>query len=124
MQNEQVIQTLASHTQEKAFTDGLRLRGVIRSCENLNGTRLRNPCEGHPELALSITDEILRSLTRGGGDPSLLCGPSVGGTSCDADMDHSSGVQFDEEESLKASWKQRSVTGRRVADPDLLGMSA
>jgi hypothetical protein len=39
-------------------------------------------------------------------------------------MDHSSGVQFDEEESLKASWKQRSVTGRRVADPDLLGMSA
>ena len=123
MQNEQVIQTLASHTQEKAFTDGLRLRGVIRSCENLNGTRLRNPCEGHPELALSITDEILRSLTKGGGDPSLLCGPSVGGTSCDADMDYSSGAQFDEEESEQRV-EEEVRDSEEVAGPDLLGMSA
>ena len=30
MQDEQVIETLASHTSEKAFTDGVRSRGVIR----------------------------------------------------------------------------------------------
>ena len=57
MQDEQVIETLASHTAQKAFTDGIRLRGVIRYCENLNATRLRNPCEVHPKLAIIITKE-------------------------------------------------------------------
>src|SRR6266849_3625530 len=69
MQDEQVIETLASHTAQKAFTDGIRLRGVIRYCENLNATRLRNPCEVHPKLAITITNEILRSHSIGGGFP-------------------------------------------------------
>ena len=50
MQDEQVIQTLASHTPQKAFTDGIRLRGVIRYFENLDSTRLRNPCKVPPNL--------------------------------------------------------------------------
>jgi hypothetical protein len=69
MHDEQVIETLASHTPQKAFTDGIRLRGVIRYCENLDPTRLRNPCEVHPKLAIVITNEILRSLSIGGGFP-------------------------------------------------------
>src|SRR5258708_12335643 len=82
MQDEQVIETLASHTAQKAFTDGIRLRGVIRYFENLDSTRLRNPCEVHPKLAIVITDEILRSLSIGGGFPNLFCGPSARGASC------------------------------------------
>jgi len=88
MQDEQVIETLTSHTPKKAFTNGIRLRGVIRYFENLDATRLRNPCEVHPKLAIVITNEILRSLSIGSGFPKLLCGPSVSGTSCDSNMDH------------------------------------
>jgi putative transposase len=39
MEDEQVIETLASHTQEKAFTYGIRLRGMIRWFENLDEHR-------------------------------------------------------------------------------------
>ena len=60
--------------------------------ENLDVTCLGNPCEAHPELAIIITDEILRPLSKGGGLPKLLCGPSVGRISCDADVDHSARV--------------------------------
>jgi hypothetical protein len=69
MQDKQVIETLASHTPQKAFTDGIRLRSVIRYFENLDSTRLRNPCEVYPKLANVITNEILRSLSIGGSFP-------------------------------------------------------
>ena len=98
MQDEQMIETLASHTSEKAFTDGIHSRGFIRCFENLNVTRLRNPREAQPKLAIIIPDEVLRLLAIGGGLPKLLCGPSVGRISCDADVDHSASFQFDNEE--------------------------
>jgi hypothetical protein len=106
MQDEQVIETLASHTPEKAFTDGIRSRGVIRGFENLNITRLRNSREAHPKLAIMITDEVLLPLAIGGGLPKLLCDPSVGRTSCDADVDHSARFQFDNEEGEQGAEKQ------------------
>ncbi len=112
MQDEQVIETLASRTSEKPFTDGILSRGVRRGFENLNGTRLRNSREAHPKLAIIITDEVLRPLAIGGGLPELLCGPSVGRTSCDADVDHSTRFQFDNEEANRER-KSRSVTERK-----------
>ena len=69
MQDEQVIETLASHTSEKAFTDGIRSRGVRRCFENLDVTRLRNSREAYPKLAISITDEVLRPFAISGGLP-------------------------------------------------------
>ena len=84
-----MIKTLSTHTSEKAFTDGIRSRGEIRGFENLDATRLGNPREAHPKLAIVITDEVLRPLAIGGGFLKLLCGPSVGRTSCDTDVDHS-----------------------------------
>jgi len=69
MQDEQVVETLSSHTSKKPFTDGIRSRGVKRSFKNLNVTRLRNSREAHPKLAIMITDQILRSLSIGGGFP-------------------------------------------------------
>jgi hypothetical protein len=89
MQDEQVIKTLSTHTSEKAFTDGIRSRGVIRSFEHRDSTRIGNPREAHPKLAIVITDEVLRPLAIGGGFPKRFGGPSVCGTSCDADVDHS-----------------------------------
>ncbi len=111
MQDEQVIETLASHTSEKAFTDGIRLRDVIGCFENLDSTRLRNPLEAQPKLTIIITDEILRPFAIGGGLPKLLCGPSIGRISCDADVDHSARFQFDYEEGEKRAEEEGSRLG-------------
>ena len=83
MQDEQMIEALAPSTAQKPFTNGIRSRSVIRYCENLDVTCLRNPCEAHPKLAIMITDEVLRSLAIGGSLPELVCGPRIGWTSCD-----------------------------------------
>src|SRR5229473_3254068 len=45
MQDKQVIETLASHTPQKAFTDSIRSRCLIWCFEHLDPTRVRNPCE-------------------------------------------------------------------------------
>ena len=92
MHDKQVIETLAPHTSQKTLTEGIRARGVIRSCKNLDATCLRYPSEAHPKLVVIITDEVLRLHAIGGGFPQLLCGPGVGGISCDANMDYSARV--------------------------------
>jgi len=67
MEDEQMIEALTSYTSQEPFTDGIRSRGVIRSFENLNITRLSKPREAHSKLAIVITDEVLRSHAIGGG---------------------------------------------------------
>jgi hypothetical protein len=98
MQDQQVIEALTPDTAEEALTDSIGTRGVIGDFEYLDTTCLRHPSEGHPKLAIMITDEVLRTRAIGGGLPKLLGRPSVGGRSCHADMDHFAGVQFDHEE--------------------------
>ena len=123
MQDEQMIEALTPYTAEEPLTDGIRARDVIRSFKNLNVTRLRNPSEAHPKLAIVITDEVLRPHTKGGGFPKLLCSPSVGGRACHADVDHFARVQFDDEEGEQRV--EEEIRDREeVAGPDLLGMSA
>jgi len=72
MQDEQMIEALTPYTAEEPLTDGMRARDVRRSFKNLNVTRLRNPSEAHPKLAIVITDEVLRPHTKGGGFPKVL----------------------------------------------------
>ncbi len=122
MQDEQVIETLASYTSEKAFTCGIRLRNVIRCFENLDSTCLRNPLEALPKLTIIIPDEILRPLTIGSGFPKLLCSPGISRISCDADVDHSARLQFDDEEGEQRAEEEGSHW-EKVAGPDLLSMS-
>src|SRR5258706_270546 len=89
MQDQEMIEALTPYTAEESLTDGIRARGVRSSFKNLNVTRLRNSSEAHTKLAIVITDEVLRPHIKGGGFPKLLCGPSIGGISCDANMDYS-----------------------------------
>jgi len=63
MEDEQVIETFATHTPEKALTDGIGSWSVIRRFENLDATRECNPSEVHPKLAIIIPDEVFRSLS-------------------------------------------------------------
>ena len=58
----------------------------------------------------------------GGGFSKLLCSPSVGGISCDADVDYFARVQFDDEKGEKRA-EEEIHDGEKVAGPDLLGMS-
>jgi len=121
MQDQQVIEAFLPHTPQEPLTDGIGSRGVIRGFENFDVTRLCNPREAHPKLAIVITDEVLRPCTIGGGLPKLLCGPSVGRTSCDAHMDHLPRLQFDDEEGEERTEKQVGDL-QEIAGPDLPGM--
>jgi hypothetical protein len=62
LQDEQVIEALATHTAQEALTDGIGSRGLVRRCENLDATGLGNPCERHTKLAIVITDEGIVNL--------------------------------------------------------------
>src|SRR5215472_10581976 len=121
LQDEQVIETLAPHTAQKAFTDGIGPWRVIGRFQDLNAAGLGNPRESHPKLAIIISDEVLWPYTKGSGFPQLLRGPSIRGRSCDADVDHSAGVQFDNEEGEQRA-EEEIGDREEVAGPDLLSM--
>jgi len=121
MQDEQMIEALTPYTAEKPLTDGIRARGVIRSFENLNVTRLRNPSETHPKLAVVITNEVLRPHAKSGGFSKLLGSPSVSRISCHANVDHFARVQEGDEEGEQRV--EEEIRDREeVASPDLLRM--
>jgi hypothetical protein len=121
LQDEQLVEALPSHTPQKALADGIGSRGVIRRCEPLAATRQRNPREVHPERAIVITDEVCGSLSKCRGFSKLLCSPNVTETACDADMDHSARVSFDDEEREKRA--EEAISDReKVAGPDSLSM--
>jgi hypothetical protein len=121
LQDEQVIEALATHTAQEALTDGIGSRGLVRRCENLDATGLGNPCESHPKLAIVITDEVLRSHPISCGFSKRLGRPNVGGRACHAHMDHLPGVQFDNEEG-EVQVEAEVGDWEKVARPDLLGM--
>jgi hypothetical protein len=54
LQDEKVVETLAAHTSQKPFTDGIRSWSVIRCCEKLDSTCISNPSKGCPKLAIVI----------------------------------------------------------------------
>ena len=78
MQDEQMVEALPAHTSQKAFTDGIRSRGVIRCCENLDATRVHNTGEGRPKLASVLPKMVFRPLSIRRGFPKLLGSPSKG----------------------------------------------
>jgi hypothetical protein len=88
MQDEQMVETLAPHTSEKPFTDGICSWGLIGYFENLNSTYVHNTGEVHPELAIVITNEILRSLSKRGGFSQLLGDPHIAGRPRHTYVDH------------------------------------
>jgi hypothetical protein len=98
VKDEQVIETLATHTAQEAFADRIGPWRLVGRFQDLDATGCSHACETGSKFAITITDEILRTHTKGGGDPSLLCVPSVRGRSRHADMNHFAGVQFDNEE--------------------------
>ena len=73
------------------------------------------------KLAIIITDEILRRVSKRCGLPQLLCCPSVGRRARHSDMDHFPRFQLDDEERKKRTKEQVSHL-EEVAGPDLSPM--
>jgi len=121
LQDEQMIEALTSHTSQEAFTDGIGSRGVIGRFENLDATGLGNSCKAHAKLAIIVPNEILRPHAISSGLPKLLGGPSVGGRARHAEVDHSTRVEFDNEEGEQRAEEEVSH-GEKVTGPDLLSM--
>jgi hypothetical protein len=93
-----VVEAFLSYTSGEAFADRIGSGSVIGCIENLNSTGCRHTSEAGPKFAVVITNQILRSLSKRGGFSKLLGHPGIGRGPCDADMDHPSRLQFDEEE--------------------------
>jgi hypothetical protein len=69
MEDVQMVEALTLDTAQEAFTDGIGTWSVIRDCEHLNVTRLRNQREDPPKLGIIILDEILWPHAKGSGCP-------------------------------------------------------
>ena len=65
VKDEQVIETLASHTSQKAFTDGIGAFRVIRRFQDLDAAGCCHTSKTGSKLAVTITNEILRPLSKG-----------------------------------------------------------
>jgi hypothetical protein len=111
LQEKQLIEALTPHTAQEPLTDGIGAWGVIGGFENLDATRLGNPREGHPKLALLIKDEVLRSDTKAVASRIGTCRPRIGGRSRHAYVDHFARVQFDEEEGPPANGRKGQSLG-------------
>ena len=90
MQDQQVVQAFLPNTPQKAFADGVGAFRMNRRFEDLDGARFRYTSKTRPELALVITDQVLRGLSIRGGFSQVLRHPGIGRGSWDSDMDHSS----------------------------------
>jgi len=69
VKNEQMIQTLSTHTAQKPFTDRIGAFRVIGCFQDLDAAGCGHASETGSELVITITDEIPRTHTKGGGFP-------------------------------------------------------
>src|SRR2546423_9240344 len=121
MEEQQMVKAFLPYTSQEAFADGVRSWSVIRCFENLNITRCRHMGETGSKFAIVITNQILRRLPIGGGFSQLLRHPGIGRRPCDADMDYSSCLEFDDEERKERS-KEEIAHLQEIAGPDICCM--
>src|SRR5258706_8911969 len=119
MEDQYMIQALSPDTPQKALTDGISARCVIRCFENLNATCCCHASKTGPKLTIIIANEVLRRLSIGSRLPQLLCGPSVGRKSCHTHVDDFPRFQFDDEEGKERTEQEISdlqeITGPHIS---------
>jgi hypothetical protein len=96
LQDEQVIETLATHTAQKPFTDGIGARSVRGCFQDLNAAGGGHSSKTGTKLAITIPIEILRPSSIGSRFPKLLRRPGIGWRASDTHMDDLTSVQIDE----------------------------
>ena len=121
--DEQMFETLAPHTSEKAFTDRIRSRGVIGCFEELDGARRRQSDVTRSEFAIVVVNEIFGGLTIRRSFSQLLRYPRVGGRARHMHMDDLSRLQLDDEERKKRTEEEVSDL-KEITSPHLCSMIA
>src|SRR5215471_1044336 len=107
VEDEEIVQAFLPHAPQKALADGIGPGCMNRRCEDLDTARFRYTCKARPECAVVMPNEILGFLPIRGSFEKLLCHPGIGGRSSDADMDHSSRLEFDDEE--RKEWSKEEI---------------
>jgi hypothetical protein len=122
VEDQEMVQAFLSHTPQEAFADRIGLWRVIGRFENLNRTRFSHASKARPKFAIVIANQILRYLSirssfseryaqpkdrseivsRLRGSPFVTCSSMM--------------------KNAKRGRKKRSVTGKRVASPDIRGV--
>jgi hypothetical protein len=120
-QDQEVIQTFASHAADEAITDHVSFRCSYRCPENVDPSVFRHAREAWSILAVIIPDQkagsfiVRRSFSHLLGDPEITRRP------CDSVMHHAARPQLDSEEHKDRAEKQ--VIGlHKIAGPVLPGL--
>ena len=92
VKDEQVIETRATHTQEKAFTDGIGPWCMVGRLQDLDAAGCGHARKTRSKFAITIANEILWSLSIRGCLSQLLRGPGIGRRARDLHMDDSARV--------------------------------
>ncbi len=121
VKDQQVVKAFVSYTPQEAFADRIGSGSVKRCVKNLNRTRGRHPGETGPKFAIVIADQILRCLPIRRGFSQLLGYPGISRGTSNSDMDHPSGLEFDEEEREERS-KEEIGDLQEVTGPDICGV--
>ena len=87
MEDQIVIQAFSPHASQKAFTNGIRLRGPIRGLKHFDATDCRHSCKIRPEFPVIIPNQIFGGLSIRSRFPELLRNPKIGRSSCHIHMD-------------------------------------
>src|SRR5438876_3678520 len=122
-EDQQVIQALSPDTPQKAFTDRIGSRRVIRCFQYLDTARCCDTSETGSKLAVVIANEILRRVSIRSRLSQLLCGPSVSRRPCHTEVDHFARFEFDDEERKKRA-KEQVGHLQEIADPHVFCMIA
>ena len=106
LEDEKMIETLSTHAAQKPFTDGIGPFRVVRRGEYLDAAGCSHTRETRSKLAITIANEILRSMSIGGCLSQLLGCPDSGRGSCHADVDDTARVQKGVEEGKQRTEKE------------------
>jgi len=123
VEDQQMVEAFLPHTSQEAFTDSIGSWGMNRRFEDLDSARFRYTSKARPELAIVITNQILRRLPIGSRLSQLLRHPGIGRRACDANMDDLASFQFDEKEG-KERPKEQIGDLQEITGPDLSCMVA
>ncbi len=88
LQDQQMVQAFLSDAPQEALADGIGLWGMNRRFEDLDRARFRYPSKARPELAIVITNQVLRCEPIRGRFSQLLGHPGIRRRSGHAHVDN------------------------------------
>ena len=120
-EDKQMVQALAADTAEEAFTDGIGPWRVERSREHLDPAGSNQASDQGTVLAVIVTHQIPRLLSKRRGLLQLLGDPRIGWMPGHSDMHNFARAELDDDEG-KERPKAEVRDLEKVASPDLGGM--